>query len=170
MKYDQIKADIFEFKRFIEEEELDKELLLGPLLLELCLLDKGIYSSIVKGFLVEDDRYWTMRYWNKIEVNGQIKQIDPCPGPHDFKAKKRIFHSLTLEDKWKFLYGESRQQFNYVIVNNYSIYLKNGANFLLNSLKSCIYDESVRSSWKRLANKAKRLETFESIEKYLNFN
>jgi hypothetical protein len=170
MKYDQIKADVFEFKRFIEEEELTNEIFFGPLLLELCLLDKGIYSRVVKGFLVEDDRYWVMRYWNKIEINGQVKQIDPCPDPIDFNSKKEVFYSLNLNGKWNFLNGESRQQLNYVIVYNHNLYLRNGANYLLNSLKGHIHDERVKRSWKRIANKAKRLETFESIERYLNFN
>ncbi|KXN65593.1 hypothetical protein CONCODRAFT_20649 [Conidiobolus coronatus NRRL 28638] len=170
MNYQKIKDDVNKFKVIVASEGLVDYSIMGSLLLELCLKDKRINSTVILGYLAMFDTYWSLHCWNKIELDGEIKQIDIAPDPMSnlgFTAQ----YTVVLEGKWSVLTNNiGKNKDYYDLVNAYKVYKEMGAISALELVKSNISLELLNKSWKNVASKASKLETFESIEKYIFSN
>jgi hypothetical protein len=170
MNYQKIKDDVNKFKLIVSSEGLAGNSIMGSLLLELCLKDKGINSTVVLGYLAMFDTYWSLHCWNKVEIDGGIKQIDIAPDPMSslgFTAK----YTIVLEGKWSILANNTGQNKDYYdLIGAYKAYKEVGAVSALELVKSSISLELLNTMWKNVARKASKLQTFESIERYIFHN
>ncbi|KXN65597.1 hypothetical protein CONCODRAFT_80729 [Conidiobolus coronatus NRRL 28638] len=170
ISYEQIKEDVRKLKEYCYEEDFLGYCLMTCLLLELCLKEKGIKSEVVLGYLIVDNTYWFSYYWNKIEIEGKIKQIDASVPPDVISGLGQNFqYSFELKSKWTSL--DENGERNRIELNKgrYNAYKQIGpAVYADYALKKCRVEE--RLAWKNISQKAKLLPTFEHIEKFINYD
>ncbi|KXN65452.1 hypothetical protein CONCODRAFT_80770 [Conidiobolus coronatus NRRL 28638] len=168
MNYEKIKDDVNKFKEIAIEEGLSGYCVIGSLLLELCLKGKGIDNTIVKGYLIVNDTYWLLHCWNKVEIDGETKQIDVSH--HQmfvFGLKKQ--YTFELRNKWSTLMSSDSKRKEYDnITKAYDIYKEEGSIASLKFVRNNMLTESLIKSWKNVINRVKELETFENIEQYIH--
>jgi hypothetical protein len=168
MIYDKIKEDVFKFRDIVAKESLHCSDVLSTLALELCLKEKGIKSTMIFGYVVENDAIWNPACWNKLEIDGKIKQIDiyPC---NIFASPKSKVYTLSLCEKWRPVTGPGIiiEKANLARDIYYAMYNAKGAEYCYN-FELCTYlaNSRMKKSWDNVINEAKTLETFEHIEKF----
>jgi hypothetical protein len=168
LNYHQIKEDVKKLKGFCYEEDFLGFCLITCILLELCLKEKGVKSEIVLGYLIVDNTYWFSYFWNKIEIEGKIKQIDVTVPPKVISNLGQNFqYALELKSKWITLdeKGErNRIEQNKKRCNTYKHL--GPAKYAEAAFKNCKVEDII--TWKSISQKVKLLPTFEHIEKFIN--
>lgn len=165
MDYEQIKADVQEFKKIAAFVGLIGYCGIGSLLLTCCLADHHIQSELVKGYIIADNKYWILHIWNKIYINNKTHQINITYSPSkEMGIDLKQQYTLTLCDKWETLIDTKEEQNDYDQVSEfYRLYKEQRIESAL------AYFSKHRKHVKQfeiIFDYVSKLKTFSSIQKY----
>jgi hypothetical protein len=169
MFINQILLDINKFQKIIIDEGLFEYSPLPPLLLELCLKSKGIKSTLVLGYLVDNDKYWFYHIWNKLEINGEFIYLDMCKNHQIVKFMgPQLQYSFELKPHWTSLMCEKfPDDPNLMLEQDYNIYLKKDASWWIDKELKYSIVGCYKKVWKNIISRARKLKTFDNIESFV---
>jgi hypothetical protein len=170
MKLEQVLEDVEKFKLICKEEGLKGCSFLGCLLFELCLRAKGIEAVCVVGYLIVDNTHWVLHSWNEYELDdGKKRKIDVSVHPHiNFEFTKKYLLYLRGNQIPMMKDNKELKDDHDLLCDINNKYITRGPIFALEWTKARTQPE-VLESWKRIIDRVKTMETFESIENYIIF-